>query len=147
MPQISVHKSSLERTDFPGVLTQLRAWVRPPFCSNSWPKKVPPRGIRTQEPTNTQVQDMSSSVYTLDLTCATALQTQIPPEESWSPRSADTQVYRRDKLQSESARPSNSTYNQMVRGKGKNISNRNKGYLASSEPSSPTTVVTGCPKR
>jgi hypothetical protein len=31
--------------------------------------------------------------------------------------------------------------------KGKNISNRNKGYLASSEPSSPTTVVTGCPKR
>jgi hypothetical protein len=28
----------------------------------------------------------------------------------------------------------------MVRGKGKNISNRNQGYLPSSEPSSPTTV-------
>ena len=28
----------------------------------------------------------------------------------------------------------------MVRGKGKNISNRNQGYLASSEPSSPTTA-------
>ena len=28
----------------------------------------------------------------------------------------------------------------MDRGKGKNISNRNQGYLASSEPSSPTTA-------
>jgi hypothetical protein len=28
----------------------------------------------------------------------------------------------------------------MARGKGKNISNRNQGYLAPSEPSSPTTV-------
>ena len=28
----------------------------------------------------------------------------------------------------------------MARGKGKNISNRNQGYLASSEPSSPTTA-------
>jgi hypothetical protein len=28
----------------------------------------------------------------------------------------------------------------MARGKGKNISNRNQGYLALSEPSSPTTV-------
>ena len=27
-----------------------------------------------------------------------------------------------------------------MRDKGKNISNRNQGYLASSEPSSPTTV-------
>jgi hypothetical protein len=30
-----------------------------------------------------------------------------------------------------------------VRGKDKNISNRNQGYLASSEPSSPTTVSLG----
>jgi hypothetical protein len=28
----------------------------------------------------------------------------------------------------------------MAKGKGKNMSNRNQGYLASSEPSSPTTV-------
>ena len=33
----------------------------------------------------------------------------------------------------------------MVRGKGKNISNRNQGYLASSEPSSPTTASPGYP--
>jgi hypothetical protein len=34
----------------------------------------------------------------------------------------------------------------MVRGKGMNISNRNQGYLESSEPSSPTTMSTGYPK-
>jgi hypothetical protein len=33
----------------------------------------------------------------------------------------------------------------MVKGKGKNISNRNQGYLASSEPISPTTVNPGYP--
>jgi hypothetical protein len=33
----------------------------------------------------------------------------------------------------------------MVRGKGKNISNRNQGYLASSEPNFPTTVSPGYP--
>jgi hypothetical protein len=32
-----------------------------------------------------------------------------------------------------------------VRGKGKNISNRNQGYLASSEPSSPTIASPGYP--
>jgi hypothetical protein len=31
----------------------------------------------------------------------------------------------------------------MARGKGKNISNRNEGYLALSEMSSPTTVSSG----
>jgi hypothetical protein len=33
----------------------------------------------------------------------------------------------------------------MARGKDKNISNKNKGFLASSEPSSPTTVSPGYP--
>ena len=33
----------------------------------------------------------------------------------------------------------------MVRGKRKNISNRNQGYLASSEPSSPTRAGPGNP--
>ena len=32
-----------------------------------------------------------------------------------------------------------------MRGKGKNISNRNQGYLALSEPSSPTTASSGYP--
>jgi hypothetical protein len=33
----------------------------------------------------------------------------------------------------------------MVKGKCKNISNRNQNYLASSEPSSPTTASPGYP--
>jgi hypothetical protein len=33
----------------------------------------------------------------------------------------------------------------MVKGKGKNISNRNQGYLASSETSSSTTMSPGFP--
>ena len=33
----------------------------------------------------------------------------------------------------------------MVKGKGKNISKRNQGYLAQSEPSSPTTASHGYP--
>jgi hypothetical protein len=33
----------------------------------------------------------------------------------------------------------------MARGEGKNISNRNQGYLAPSEPSFPTTVSPGYP--
>jgi hypothetical protein len=33
----------------------------------------------------------------------------------------------------------------VARGKGKNISNKNQGYLASSEPSSPTTSSPGYP--
>ena len=35
----------------------------------------------------------------------------------------------------------------MAKGKGKNISNRNQGYLASSETSSPTTVSPGYPNK
>jgi hypothetical protein len=51
----------------------------------------------------------------------------------------------RDKLQSETTRPANTIDNQMARSKGKNINNRNQGYLASSECSSPTTASLGYP--
>jgi hypothetical protein len=54
--------------------------------------------------------------------------------------SAHTQVYMTEKPQSETERPVNTMDNQMVRGKCKKISNRNQDYLASSEPSSPTTA-------
>jgi hypothetical protein len=55
----------------------------------------------------------------------------------------DLQTHRRDKLQSEAARPVNNRNNQMARDKGKNISNRKQGYLTSSEPSSSTTASPG----
>jgi hypothetical protein len=44
------------------------------------------------------------------------------------------------RLQTETPRPANTRYNQVVRGKHKNISNRSQYTLASSEPSSLTTA-------
>jgi hypothetical protein len=73
------------------------------------------------------------------------LHTQILPEESLSLRSAVTQACRRDKPQSETTRLANTRDIQMAKGKRKKLNNRNQGYLASSEPSSPTTVSPGYP--
>jgi hypothetical protein len=58
--------------------------------------------------------------------------TQVLPGESWSPRRADTglQAHRRDKLQPETARPTNTRDKHIVKDKHKNITNRNQGYLA-----------------
>jgi len=60
-------------------------------------------------------------------------------------RSSDIQAYRRAKPLSETARQANTRDNLMERSKHRNLSNRNQGYLASSERSSPTTVSTGYP--
>jgi hypothetical protein len=78
------------------------------------------------------------------LGCSRALCTQVLPGESWSLGSADTglQTHRRNKLQSEKARPPNTRDNQMVKGKC-----RNQSYLASLEPSSLTTANTGYSNR
>jgi hypothetical protein len=50
---------------------------------------------------------------------------------------------------SQTARPANTRDNQMARGKGKNKkrNNRNQGYMASTELSSPTTASPGHPKK
>jgi hypothetical protein len=47
---------------------------------------------------------------------------------------------------SETARQANTGDNQMAKGKCKNISNRNQDYLASSKPSSLTTLNPGYPR-
>jgi len=99
-----------------------------------------PGTFRTQEPRSSLGQILQVSVWAQNWSCATDLHIQIPPRENWSSRSTDTQACRRDKSQSENARSANARDNYIARGKGKNISNRNKGYLASLEPSSPTTV-------
>jgi hypothetical protein len=69
----------------------------------------------------------------------------VPPEESWSPESADTglQAHGRDKPQPETARPTNTIDNKMANGKPKKLTNRNQGYMASSEPSSCTITNPG----
>ena len=52
--------------------------------------------------------------------CSSALCAQVLLEEGWSPRSIDIglQAHRRDKLKPETARPTNTRDNQMVKGKG-----------------------------
>jgi hypothetical protein len=57
------------------------------------------------------------------------------------------QTHRRNKLQPETATTSNTRDYQMVKGKHKNLNNRNQDYLESSEPSTPTTTSPGYPNR
>jgi hypothetical protein len=54
------------------------------------------------------------------------------------------QAHRRDKLEPETARSTNTTDNQMVKGKHKNLTNRNLDYMTS-EPISPQTASSGYP--
>jgi SMC interacting uncharacterized protein involved in chromosome segregation len=67
-----------------------------------------------------------------------------PPEDEpvphLIPKSHWERTYRREKPQSEIARPANIRDNKMARGRGKNISKGHYNYLASSEPSYPTTA-------
>jgi hypothetical protein len=69
------------------------------------------------------------------------------PGEIGSPWSANTglQTHRRNKLQPETARTSNTKDKQMVKGKHKKLTNRNQDYLAPSETCSHTTVNPGFP--
>jgi hypothetical protein len=104
--------------------------------------QLEPSGHRSQGRAGDRIFPVSTCIQDF----VTALHTQIPPGEKWSPRSTDTRACRRDKPQSETARPANTRDNQVARGKGKNLSNRNQGYLASSETSSLTTASPGYSK-
>jgi chromosome segregation ATPase len=97
--------------------------------------------LRTQGPRSSMGQDSYGFCLHLELTLYHS--SPNPPRENWLPASTDTQACRRDKQQSETARPANTRDNQLVRGKSKNVSNRNQGYLASSKPSSFTMVSLG----
>jgi len=137
VPQLSVSKSCQERVGLPRVLAHMRTQVRPPLLFKGTHPE--PSGPRNQG----AIWDRIFPVSVCALSCpsTTALYTQIPPGESQSPRSADTQAYRRVKPLSETARPANARDNQMVRGKCKNISNRNWGHLTSSNIPPPQQVL------
>jgi hypothetical protein len=77
--------------------------------------------------------------------CSTALCAWVLPGDIWSPRSDGTglQAHRKDKLKPETARPANTRVNQIAKFKLKKLTNRNQGYMPSSEPSSPTTASLG----
>jgi hypothetical protein len=59
-----------------------------------------------------------------------------PARVSWFPRSADTdlQAHRRDKLNPETARPTNTPDNQMAKGKPKYLTNRKKATWHHQDP-------------
>ena len=65
-------------------------------------------------------------------------QRQLDSQELWH-----NQDHRKDELQSDIARAGSTRDNQMAGGKRKNISNKNQGYLASSEPNSPIKARPG----
>jgi hypothetical protein len=92
-----------------------------------------PRALRTQEPRNSRGHDPSGFLLCPELR-SQLFHTQILPRETWSPKGTETQACRKDKTQSDTVRPANTRDNQMANVKGKNIRNKNKGYLASSEP-------------
>jgi hypothetical protein len=128
------------------VLTHLWAQVRPPLLLKFLAQEVPAQshqdtGMKEQPGTESFLFPSAPQ----SLPCATDVHTQIPPRGIWFAKSTDTQACVRDKPQSETARPANIRDNQMARGKRKNLTNRNQGYLASSEPSSPTTANPGYP--
>jgi len=114
------------------------------FFSHSWPKRRPSRPLRTQELRGILGQDLSSSCLLPELNlCHTALWAQISLGESQSSSSVDTQAYRKVNLPWERARPANTRDKQMVQGKGKNLSKKHQGHVASSEPCSPTIASPG----
>jgi hypothetical protein len=86
-------------------------------------------------------------MFTQSLGCSRALYTQVKPGESWSPRNADTglQTHRSNKLQPQTARISTTRDKQMVKGKHKNLTNRNQDYMEPSEHRSSSTASSEFP--
>ena len=99
------------------------------FCSYSWPKRNLPGDLWTQEPRISLGQDPSDFYQHPNLTlCHSSLYTD-PAQRKPLSRSTDSQTYRRVKPLT--ARPANTRNKQLARSKGKNLSNRNQGQLAS----------------
>ena len=55
------------------------------------------------------------------------------------------QVHRKFKHQTVTTGPTKARDNQMVKGKHRNVTNRNQGNMAASEPNSPTSASPGYP--
>ena len=90
------------------------------FCSNSWPKRYPPRTIGTKEPKNGWGQD--HSCFYLCPAADPVTQLSIPKfltERTGFPGVLDTQACRKDKPQSEIARPANTRANQRQEARAK----------------------------
>ena len=130
-----------ERAGLPGLLTCLWAHLRPPLLFRGTSHES--SGQKNWGASWDKIHP--ASICFRSWFHDTALHTQIPLGESWSPRSTEKHACSGDKPQSETARPPITRDNQMARGKGKNTSNRNQGYLATSEISSATKARADTP--
>ena len=117
------------------------------FWPNSWPKRNLPGTPWAQEPWSSWGQDPSDfhlgprDKPLPQVSTPKSTLRELVPQECWHTLDHHRLIgSQRDKPQSEVARPANTRDNQMVRGKHNNLSNRNQGYLALSEPNSPTTA-------
>ena len=86
-----------------------------------------PGAHRAQELWSSWDSVFLSSICTQKLGLFPDLCAWVLPGGRWSPRKADTglQAHRRDKLKPEKTMPTNTRDNQMVKGKHKNLTNRN----------------------
>jgi hypothetical protein len=94
-------------------------------------KEGPAQSHQNTEPRNSWGQDSSS--FLLHPRADTVPQFSIPKfllKRTGLPGVLTKQACRKDKPQSETARQANTRDNKMARGKDKEISNRNQGYLA-----------------
>jgi hypothetical protein len=87
------------------------------------------------------------SICTLELVLFSAHCAQVLRGESWFHKHAKKglQAHRRENIKAETARPTNTRDKQKEKGKHKKLLNRNPGYMASSELTSPTTAISGYP--
>ena len=91
------------------------------------PRKTHPEPSEHRNQGTVRDRILPVSVWTLELTLCHS-----SPYPNSSQRELVSQACRRDRPQSET-RPANIRDNQMVRGKDKNISNRNPGYPSTTE--------------
>jgi hypothetical protein len=109
------------------------------------PRSKDPRIPGSQELGHTRISRSQRQLYSQELCHTRDLRITGPQRQLDSEEFLHNQDHRKDRLQSDIARASSTRDNQMAGGKHKNISNRNQGYLASSEPNSPTIASPGYP--
>ena len=129
-------RSYEERADLPGILTNLWVQVESPLLLLL--QGTGPESSRHRKPGISLAVNPSSFHLHPELTMY--INSPYPNSSQKELVSQDNIGLQERQAKSDTARIVNTIDNQMMRVKGKNISNRNKGYLASSEPSSPTTA-------
>lgn len=125
---------SPKSVDTPKITDETTATAPKPGPNGTYPEPTRHRNPRTAENTIDSV-----SICTVELSLYHSSAAQYGLKIAGLPGvliQLASQVHRRDKLQSKTARPANTRDTFMIRVKHKNVHNRNQDYLASPEPRS-----------